>query len=653
MNKKNLVSRFSLLPDGHDKKALIYSVLLFVIVILVYTAAIDNNFVDWDDNDYVINNKLVRTEDQPDLKEIFTTVVSLNYHPLTILSLSMNNNTCRECPNGISPAPFIKTNITLHGINTLLVFLLILFLFRNNLFLAFVVAAIFGLHPMHVESVAWISGRKDVLSTFFFLSGLLTYFQFLIRERNKYLWLLFSFVLFVCATLSKATTVVFPVVALLICYFHGNSDEAFPLWKKFLNIFALRKVLPLLPFFAVSLLMGLIAARIQNGHNFMELFKFIKAPHDVVGTAGSFSLLERTQIASFGFFTYLVKFFVPVNQTVFYPYPTPMELSKGSVSALFWIALISIVITTALVVISMKKTKIIAFGYGFFLINLILVLHFVTVGNSMMAERYTYIPYIGLSVIPFYFISGTAGMWKRLFYLITGIFILIMILITRKQIEGWHDSGTLWTQAINRDPLLELARGARGKYYFMQSSLAKTNKEKSAFENKAIKDFKIAIEQKTSTPDVYEAMGVILQSRGELKTALQYLNIAVRLDPEKGRTYFNRAIIYDQMNQKEEAIRDYESALAKSPEMILAIMRNKSALYLETGKYEMALKDLNVIIKIDPREFIHYYNRAFCRVMMRDYDGAISDYQVALKLNPGDIQTIEQLRILTDIKKKM
>jgi tetratricopeptide (TPR) repeat protein len=105
------------------------------------------------------------------------------------------------------------------------------------------------------------------------------------------------------------------------------------------------------------------------------------------------------------------------------------------------------------------------------------------------------------------------------------------------------------------------------------------------------------------------------------------------------------------MNLKEEAIKDYDSALAKDPKEALNIIRNRSALYLETGKYDQALKDYDQLIQIEKTDFKHYYNRAFSKVMLKDYDGAIADYQIVLKFNPGDQQTLEQLRILTDLKK--
>ena len=146
-------------------------VLLLVLVLFTYSKSFKNSFVDWDDFTYVVNNDLVRTPGDTYFKDLFLTPVSSNYHPLTILSMRISSNVCGTCPAGISPAPFIRGNVVLHMLNTLLVFILVFLLCKRDILISFLVAAVFGVHPMHVESVAWISERKDVLYTFFFSSG--------------------------------------------------------------------------------------------------------------------------------------------------------------------------------------------------------------------------------------------------------------------------------------------------------------------------------------------------------------------------------------------------------------------------------------------------------------------------------------------------
>ena len=206
-------------------------ILLTILVLAAYWESFDNDFVDWDDYTYVVDNNLVRNPQETTLKDVFTKTVSLNYHPLTILSLRLNNNECKTCPNGISAAPFIKWNVIIHILNTILVFMLIYILSKNNILISFLVAAIFGIHPMQVESVAWISERKDVLYSFFFLSGLITYLKYQSETKNikkKYLWLAATLILFVLSCLSKAMAVVFPLVLMLLKFWisqpQGNNQ---------------------------------------------------------------------------------------------------------------------------------------------------------------------------------------------------------------------------------------------------------------------------------------------------------------------------------------------------------------------------------------------------------------------------------------------
>ena len=623
-------------------------ILLVFLVILTYSGAIRNNFVGWDDSEYVINNKLVRSEGETNLKEIFSTVISLNYQPLTILSLNLNDNSCMNCPDRISPKPFIIGNILLHALNTILVFALIYLLFTRNLLLAFFVAALFAVHPMHVESVAWISARKDVLSSFFFLSGLITWYKYLNDQAKKYLWLALTYMLYILACLSKATAVVFPVVAILISYL-SLGDEAENSYKSALvKTFSSKSLLALLPLFALSLFFGIMAFQIQGGENFLGMLTFMKEPDSVINIVAPFSWLQRSQIACYGFFVYLIKFVFPFNQSAFYPYPDVNEMNHGNFPIILWLSLLGFVVTILLVVLSLKKTKIYLFSFGFYLVMLVLVLQFISVGKAILAERYTYLPYIGISIIPAYFVSRSSGRSRYWLLLLSGSFIITLLILARNQVNVWYSTETLFSQSIENHPDQELAWRARGKYYYGQSAQVENRDGKKILEDKALSDFKVAIEHKTASADVYEGVGVILQSRGELKTALQLLNVAVKLHPTNGRTYYNRAMILDQMNLKEEAIKDYDSALAKDPTQTLAVLRNRSALYLETGKYDKALKDCDELIRIDNSNYINYFNRAYSKVMLKDYQGAIADYRIVLKFNPNDKQTAEQLRVLME-----
>ena len=189
--------------------------LLTVAVLAAFSSGFGNTFVDWDDPDYVTENDLVQSPTRAGLPALLKTPVAFNYHPLTMLSLAAD-----AALFGPGATSFIVTNTVLHLLNTLMVFALAYGLSRRDLWVATIAALIWGLHPMHVESVMWVSERKDVLYAFFFLLACLAYLRFRLTHERP--WLVAVFGLFVLSCLSKAMAVVLPVVLLTIDYWQGR-----------------------------------------------------------------------------------------------------------------------------------------------------------------------------------------------------------------------------------------------------------------------------------------------------------------------------------------------------------------------------------------------------------------------------------------------
>lgn len=604
-------------------------VLLIVLVLAAFWESFDNDFVDWDDYTYVVDNDLVRNPQETTLKDVFSKTVSLNYHPLTILSLRLNNNECKTCPNGISAAPFIKWNVIIHILNTLLVFMLIYILSKNNILVSFLVAAIFGVHPMQVESVAWISERKDVLYSFFFLSGLITYLKYQSETeniKNKYLWLAVTFILFVLSCLSKAMAVVFPLVLMLLKFWTTQPQGNNQIRDSLKETFSLKNLVNLIPFFIVALFFGFLAISIN---------KF-----------NEFGLWHRIQFASYGFVMYLVKFFVPFNLAAIYPYPTPMEYSHGTYGILIKIAPLILILIAGLTIYSLKKTKLFAFGMGFFLLTVMMVLQIISVGVAIMADRYIYLSYIGLAFIPATLIGDRVSKKRIPLYVLSGCFIIIMIILSRKQTEVWKNGETLWTRTIELYPAQETPRSLRGIYYSKKAKRTNDVKEKKIYEEKAFEDFTIAIKAGTPRADIYEGMGCICGSRGEFINALLYLNKAIQLKPKNGSAYFNRAYTFSMLKRNEEAIKDYNLALVYEPQNALQILTNRYVLFLETGKFKEAIQDLDYLISVDGNNLVFYFNRAQARTQLNDIEGAISDYKKSLTLQPDDQMSKTELQKL-------
>jgi hypothetical protein len=435
-----------------------------------YAPAFDNTFVYWDDHLYVLESELVQPAES-DLTDVFAHTTLNNYHPLTILTWRWNAVDCADCMFRYSARSFIVGNVLLHLANTLLVFFLTFRWAGRRVFVGLFCAAVFGLHPMHVESVAWISQRKDVLHVFFVLSGLLCYDRFLdgryaeLRRPGR-TWLAASLGLFVLACLSKATAVVFPLLMLLLDFWRNPTDSAPAALRE---TFAPRKLAATAPFFAVALLFGWMSLDLQGGGDF---YGWIARPaSDTTGSAINtfdvFTLLQRIQFASYGFCIYLVKLVAPAGLSPWHPYPAVQEYARG---ASFRFAPIAVIGILCGAIWSLRRGKLLAFGVGFYFLALAPVLQFVSVGVALIAERYTYLAYIGPA-----FVAGTAlSQWaeqrsirnRRVsIYALTAVISILWLVQTRRQVDVWQDSVTLWTRVIERYPEPSWPYETRADYY--------------------------------------------------------------------------------------------------------------------------------------------------------------------------------------------
>ena len=341
---------------------------ILLVTYFVFSPSLQNKFTNWDDDVYVLENPLVVNGKIP-VKEIFKSPVSANYHPITMLSLARNYQNGKLNPKG-----YHLESVVFHLLNIGLLFFFIFILTKRNLLMASIVALFFGIHPMHVESVSWISERKDVLYVFFFLSGLITYLKY--RESKKIKWYLFTMVLFVLSCLSKGMAVVFPIVLLLIDYLLEIKRERKLLTEK-------------IPFFILALIFGVVAFKIQSGI--------------AISDTQFFSVWQRVMFASYGAMMYVVKFFIPMNLSAYYPYPT---LNRNATIPFFFYLMPFIFLGIIFsIYFFLRKERALIFGLLFYFISVALVLQFVSVGTVIMADRYSYLSYIGLLYVAAYYIN--------------------------------------------------------------------------------------------------------------------------------------------------------------------------------------------------------------------------------------------------------
>ena len=485
------------------------------------------------------------------IKETFGKYVLGNYHPLTILSYQMEYSVFK-----LSPGPYHVTNLIIHIINSILVLMFVWFLTRQK-WTSFLTALLFSIHPMHVESVAWVSERKDVLYTMFSLASLCFYVLFTADSKNRMLHYFSALLLFILALLSKGMAVFIPIIFVLIDYFKGIKVN----WKN---------LLAKLPFFLLSLVFGIIAVHAQRSANF-------------TADTAHLSYIDRVLFSSYSMLLYLWKLLFPFNLSGFYSYPIK---TNDWYPVMFYVAPFMITIIILLVIWSKKITRDILFGFGFFFFSLIMVLKLLPVGGALMADRYSYFSYIGIFFILARQIQSLVDNRNKsietlkipiLMVVVISLFTYSFLAFNRTMI--WKDSISLWTDALKHNPKNTMAHHMRGLAYYH-------NKEYDL----AVSDINQYLSLKTDKANVFNDRGLCYIEMKRYEEALQDFTVAIRIQKDYADAYYNKGIVYNDTEQYEKAIPLYDSALMYKPEYAKAYYNRAGAYYL-TGKTDKALKD--------------------------------------------------------------
>ncbi|MGP8153652.1 MAG: tetratricopeptide repeat protein [Smithella sp.] len=523
---------------------LIVYIVLTVVTLAVFWQVNQYDFVTFDDPIYVTHNSHISSGFTLNgFRWAFGTTHAEFWHPLTWLSLMLDYQLY-----GLNAGGYHLTNRILHILSTLLLFWLFSHM-TGAIWRSAFVAALFALHPLHVESVAWIAERKDVLSAFFWMLTLCLYVCYTEKPAIKrYLLVLFSFV---CALMSKAMVITLPVVMILLDYwplkrFESNKDKLV-LWQ-------LREKTP---FVILSAVFSVIT-----------LFAQPSVEH--------FPLSSRLANAPVSFMMYLKKTFWPHDMAVLYPFNAqiPAWQILGSI--------LLILIISITLIVKVRRLPYLFVGWLWYAITLLPVIGIIQVGNHAMADRYHYLPSIGLAVMMAWgtpTLIKSEEMRKKILFPVGIAFLAIMALFAWQQCGYWKNSFELFNHAVLVTTNNYVAHNNRGVVYgeLGQYQLA-------------IDDFNTAINLDPNYIKAYYNLGKAYTELGQYNLAIEKYNAAIRLKPDYVDAYNNRGLAYNKLGQYQRAIEDYNKAITLKSDYAEAY-DNRATVYLNQGNKEQGCRD--------------------------------------------------------------
>jgi tetratricopeptide (TPR) repeat protein len=558
--------------------------LLIILVLAVFLPILHNGFVSWDDDIYIVNNTLLRSMGWSQVRHLFTSSFEGHYHPLTLLSLSLDYHLF-----GTNPLAFHLHNLLLHLLNTLLVYQIIKKL-SNNVIIAWVTALLFGLHPMHVEAVVWATARKDVLYTLFFLLSVMFYFRS--KEKNDRRWYYLSLLIFVFSVLSKGQAVFLPLCLVLFSFFRGKKIFGWENWRD------------KLPFIVVALGFGIIALIAQRETGYMGEARLMQPVWKLILTA------------NLSLWMYFYKLILPISLSAYYPVP-----GQGSPGYLVF-SVLSCLLTLSLIfslVKYLRNNRFIVTGTLFFLVNIVVFLRWIPVSNYIIADRYTYVSSIGIFFLAGYAISRLLDNKKTLY--LGSILILFLTIaygsLTFSRVSFWKDSQTLVNDILSKYPDVYPALNTRGIWKM----------ENGDFRG-ALMDFNHAIEVQPQHSRAWANRGTLFYKSGKVPEALMDFDKAVSLDPANSRLLNNRALLLDVLGKTDKALEDVNLAIANDAYFAEAY-NNRGRIMARTGRPEEAILDFTHALSINPTLLTAYVNRGMAKNQMADFKSALADFETA------------------------
>ena len=565
-----------------EQKLYISLAIIFLVTLISFFPSFKNAFVGWDDEGYLHENISYLSDiSSQGIKNIFSNFIMANYHPLTILVYAVQYNMFE-----LNPFPYHLTNVILHLLNTILVFWFI-YKLSGKYLPALITALLFGIHPLHVESVSWISETKDVLYGFFFIISLILYLKY--RENKKLSIYALSVAMFILSCLSKGMAVTLPMVLILIDYYYEKK-------------FSLKQIYNKIVFFAIALIFGIVAIKSQvSGEGIYNI--------------SAYNTIDKITFPFYALLIYLYKMFLPINLAIIYSYPLK---ETGSIPIEYFLSPIIFIALCAIVYIYGRKNYKLVFGTLFYLFTIAIVIQILPVGINIASERYFYI-----SSIVELFINKCPSL-KNIGFGIGILVLLILAYLSFERTKVWENSLTLWSDLLDKHPNIANIDKA---YYGIANHYYKTENIKDpaiikSRQDSAIKYFKGAIFKNPNNEKALNNLGNAYYQRQQYDSAYIYYNKLVTIKPNYTLGLQNMGNYYYVKGQFDTAIEYYNRILKIDPNYALSyytlglVFQSKSLTntnianrYNSMGDVKKA-NELNILAQVDMKTANDYFQKA-------------------------------------------
>lgn len=570
----------------YDKYPLLILGFILFVTFLIYKKVSGFEITNFDDDQSILMNPYIQDMSIEGIKKMFTGYNLGMYAPIGLMFYGFLYSI-----NGADAAIFHSASLFLHLCNIMLVFWTMNRLFKDN-WRALAISAIFALHPLNTEAIAWISANTTLLSNGFLLSALLSYTYY--KSHQKGIYLLLTLVLFLLAILVKSAAVTLTPLLLLIDYYFYKIDK--------------KSLVEKIPFLVLTLFFGYMT--------------FVSRSDDMMGiqlTGVKYSLFERMMMIANTIPFYLSKFLAPIDLCFNYPFPT-----DGSWPMIYYISLLLLPTIFIIIYFLGKKDKWIVFGFLFYLISISVMLPLFTVGNfELRYDRYNYLGIIGLALVMIELLLLIIKNIQKTLVL-SMVLSLLLALVSFTRADAWANSMAIWDDGIKKNPDQCMAYFNKG----VTAAAISGNEE-------ALTYYKIAIEKDPKYFPAYINIGNIMFNRNNYAESYKYFKKAFYINSSNPEIAKSIVVCALKAQMLDSAYADGKKLTTLFPKYANGYGAFANVLN-DMGKYEEALTVAQKGIRIDPKAYDCYFQKGFSEIKMTNYASAIESYNKAEIIKAGD-----------------